>query len=128
MMGRVNFFCHKMGRETPWIQKELEKRRRRAIALPKRRQLHSFGHRAFCGPASLGPLNLHDPLLNLLLKYLCLNYSSLRTAHILFKPYMNILNVRYRSVSQERRRLRDRLSDDRNTQNLFKGFLGKCNN
>jgi hypothetical protein len=31
-----------------------------------------------------------------------------------------------RSVSQERRGLRDRLSDDRNTQDLFKGLLGKC--
>ena len=31
-----------------------------------------------------------------------------------------------RSVRQERRGLRDRLSDDRNTQNLFKRLLGKC--
>ena len=30
-----------------------------------------------------------------------------------------MLNVDYR--------LRDRLSDDRNAQNLLKGFLGKCN-
>ena len=43
------------------------------------------------------------------------------------KPYKNILNVGERSVSQERRRLRDRLSDDRNAQNLFKRLLGKCN-
>jgi hypothetical protein len=28
-----------------------------------------------------------------------------------------------RSMSQERRRLRDRLSDDRNAQNLFKGLF-----
>jgi len=28
-----------------------------------------------------------------------------------------------RSVRQERRRLRDRMSDDRNAQDLFKGFL-----
>jgi hypothetical protein len=34
-----------------------------------------------------------------------------------------MLNVGDRSVSQERRRLRHRLSDDRNAQNLFKGFL-----
>jgi len=32
-----------------------------------------------------------------------------------------------RSVTQERRRLRDRLRDDRNAQNLFKGLLEKCN-
>jgi NADPH:quinone reductase-like Zn-dependent oxidoreductase len=38
-----------------------------------------------------------------------------------------LLRVGYRSVSQERKRLRDRLSDDRNAQSLFKGFLGKCN-
>jgi len=46
---------------------------------------------------------------------------------IVDKPYDNMLNVGYRSVRQERRRLRDGLSDDRNAQNLFKGFLGKCN-
>jgi len=34
----------------------------------------------------------------------------------------------YTSVRQERRRLRGRLSDDRNAQDLFKGLLGKCNN
>ena len=45
---------------------------------------------------------------------------------IVDKPYMNILNVGDRSVSQERRRLRDRLSDDRNAQDLLKGLLGKC--
>jgi len=39
------------------------------------------------------------------------------------KPYDNILNVGCRSMSQERRGLRDRLSDDRNAQDLFKGFL-----
>lgn len=33
-----------------------------------------------------------------------------------------------KSVSQERKGLRDRLSDDRNAQNLFKRLLGKCNN
>jgi len=38
-----------------------------------------------------------------------------------------LFRVGDRSVSQERRRLRDRLSDDRNTQDLFKGFLGKYN-
>ena len=46
---------------------------------------------------------------------------------IVHKPYKNILNVGDRSVSQERRKLRDRLSDDRNAQNLIKGFLAKCN-
>ena len=39
---------------------------------------------------------------------------------IVDKPYMNMLNVGDRSVSQERRRLKDRLSDDRNAQNLGK--------
>jgi hypothetical protein len=39
-----------------------------------------------------------------------------------------MLNMGCRSVAQERRRLRERLSDDRNAQNLFKGLLGKCNN
>jgi hypothetical protein len=34
-----------------------------------------------------------------------------------------MLNAGDGSVSQERRGLRDRLSDDRNAQNLFKGFL-----
>jgi hypothetical protein len=34
-----------------------------------------------------------------------------------------MLKVGDRSVSQERRGLRDRLSDDRNAQDLFKGFL-----
>jgi len=34
--------------------------------------------------------------------------------------------VGYRSVSEERRGLRDRLSDDQNVQDLFKGLLGKC--
>ncbi len=33
----------------------------------------------------------------------------------------------YRSVSQERRRLWNRLSDDRNAQDFLKGFFGKCN-
>ncbi len=33
-----------------------------------------------------------------------------------------------RSMSQERRRLGDRLSDDRDAQNLFKGLFGKCKN
>jgi len=47
---------------------------------------------------------------------------------IVDKPYKNILNVGCRSARQERRRLRDGLSDDRNAQSLFKGFLGKCNN
>jgi hypothetical protein len=47
---------------------------------------------------------------------------------IVDKPYKNMLNVGDRSVSQERRKLRDRLSDDRIAQNLFKGLLGKCNN
>jgi hypothetical protein len=37
-----------------------------------------------------------------------------------------LFRVGDRSVSQERRRWRDRLSDDRNAQDLFKGFLGKC--
>ena len=44
---------------------------------------------------------------------------------IVDKPYKNMPNVGYRSVSRERRRLRDRLSDDRNAQNLFKGLLGE---
>ena len=39
---------------------------------------------------------------------------------IVDKPYMNMLNVGDRSVSQERRRLKDRLSDDRNAQNIGK--------
>jgi hypothetical protein len=43
------------------------------------------------------------------------------------KPYKNMLNVGDRSVSQERRRLRDRLSDDQDAKDLFKRFLGKCN-
>ena len=43
-----------------------------------------------------------------------------------FCPY--VPNSSSRSVSQEPRRLRDRLSDDRNAQNLFKGLLEKCNN
>jgi hypothetical protein len=38
-----------------------------------------------------------------------------------------LFRVDDRSVGQERRRLRDRLSDDRNAQNLFKGLLEKCN-
>ena len=38
-----------------------------------------------------------------------------------------LFRVGDRSVRQERRRLKDRLSDDRNAQNLFKGFLSKCN-
>jgi hypothetical protein len=38
-----------------------------------------------------------------------------------------LFRVGDRSVSQERRRLRDRLSDDRNDQDLFKGLFGKCN-
>jgi hypothetical protein len=45
---------------------------------------------------------------------------------IVDKPYKNMLNVGYRSVRQERRRLRDRLSDDWNAQDLFKRLLGKC--
>jgi len=39
-----------------------------------------------------------------------------------------LFRVGDRSVSQERRRLRDRLSDDQNAHDLFKGYLGKCNN
>jgi hypothetical protein len=39
-----------------------------------------------------------------------------------------LLQAGGRSVSQERRRWRDRLSDDRNAQNLFKRLLGKCSN
>jgi hypothetical protein len=46
---------------------------------------------------------------------------------IVDKPYDNILNVGDRSMSQERRRLRDPLSDDQNAQNLFKGLLRKYN-
>jgi hypothetical protein len=38
-----------------------------------------------------------------------------------------LFRVGDRSVSQEQRKLRNRLSDDRNAQNLFKGLLGKCN-
>ncbi len=34
-----------------------------------------------------------------------------------------LFEVGYTSVSQEGKRLRDRLSNDRNAQNLFKGFL-----
>ena len=44
---------------------------------------------------------------------------------ILDKPYDDMLNMGDRLVSQERMRLRDRLSDDRNAQDLFKGFLAK---
>jgi len=46
---------------------------------------------------------------------------------IVDEPYKNMLNVGDRSVSQERRGLRDRLSDVRNAQYLFKRLLGKCN-
>ena len=46
---------------------------------------------------------------------------------IVDKPYDNMLNVGYKLVSQERRRSKDRLSNDQNAQNLFKGLLGKCN-
>ena len=46
---------------------------------------------------------------------------------IVDKPYKNMLNVGDRSVSQERWRLKDRLNDGRNAQDLFKWFLGKCN-
>jgi hypothetical protein len=46
---------------------------------------------------------------------------------IVDEPYKNMLDVGYGSVSQERRRWRDRLGDDRNAQNLFRGLLGKCN-
>ena len=38
-----------------------------------------------------------------------------------------LFRVGDRSVSQERRRLRDRLSDDQNAHDLFKGLLGECN-
>jgi hypothetical protein len=38
-----------------------------------------------------------------------------------------MLNVSDRSMSQEQRRLRDSLSDDRDAQDLFKGLLAKCN-
>ncbi len=38
-----------------------------------------------------------------------------------------LFQVDYRSVDQERRRLKDRLSDDRTAQDLFKGLLRKCN-
>jgi hypothetical protein len=38
-----------------------------------------------------------------------------------------LFRVGERSVSQERRRLRDRLSDDRNAQDSLKQLLGKCN-
>jgi len=40
-----------------------------------------------------------------------------------------LFQVGYTSVSQERRRLRDRRSNDRNAQDLFKRLLsiGKCN-
>jgi hypothetical protein len=37
-----------------------------------------------------------------------------------------VFRVGYASVRQERRRLSDRVSDDRNTQDLFKGLLEKC--
>jgi len=47
---------------------------------------------------------------------------------IVDKPYKKMLNMDDRSISQDPRRLRDRLSDDRNAQNLFKGFLGKRKN
>ena len=46
---------------------------------------------------------------------------------IVDKPYNNMLNLGEGSVSQERRKLRDRLSDDRNAQDLFKRVFGKCN-
>ena len=39
-----------------------------------------------------------------------------------------LFRVGERSVSKQLRRLRDRLSDNRNAQNLFKGLFGKCNN
>ena len=38
-----------------------------------------------------------------------------------------LFRVGDRSVSLERRGLRDRLGDDRNAQNLFKRLFGKCN-
>ena len=38
-----------------------------------------------------------------------------------------LFRVGDRSVSQEQKRLRDRLSHDRNAQNLFKWVFGKCN-
>jgi len=65
-----------------------------------------------------------DPLLRTWLKNGMGQWGQLFIAD---KRYKNMLNVGDRSVSQERRRLRDRLSDDRNAQNLFKGFFGKCN-
>jgi hypothetical protein len=39
-----------------------------------------------------------------------------------------LLRVGERSMSRERRRWRERLSDDRNAQDLFKRLLEKCPN
>jgi hypothetical protein len=47
---------------------------------------------------------------------------------IVDNSYKDMLNEGDRSASQEQRRLRDRLSDDQNAHDLFKGLLGKCNN
>ena len=74
-----------------------------------------------------GRAETHSLVVYLSAKGLSRNFSFTSKLGIKKPEIGELLRVGDRSVNKERRRLRDRLSDERNAQSLFKGFLGKCN-
>ena len=74
-----------------------------------------------------GRAETHSLVVYLSAKGLSRSFSVTSKVRIKRPEIGELFRVGDRSVSQGRRRLRDRLSDDRNAQNLFKGLLRKCN-
>jgi hypothetical protein len=74
-----------------------------------------------------GRAETHSLVVYLSAKGLSRSFSFTSKVRIKRPETGELFRVGDRSMSQERRRWRDRLSDDRNAQDLFKGLLGKCN-
>jgi hypothetical protein len=72
-----------------------------------------------------GRAETHSLVVYLSAKGLSRSFSFTTKVRIKRLEAGEFFRVEDRLVSQERRRLRDRVSDDRNTQDLFKGLLGK---
>jgi hypothetical protein len=75
-----------------------------------------------------GRAETHSLVVYLSAKGLSRSFSFTSKVRIKRPEVGELFRVGDRSVSKERRRLRDRPSDDRSAQNLFKRLLGKCNN
>ena len=75
-----------------------------------------------------GRAETHSLVVYLSAKGLSRSFSFTSKVRIKRPEVGELFRVGDRSMSLERRRLRDRPSDDRSAQDLFKWLLGKCNN